>query len=90
MQNNQTSGKRWTLADSVDLDTVRFRISVARHHIGFVNAIVEGYDNLARVQTEHVEQGVMLLQVPRSCMDVLERVLQDIGRKVELKYLEEE
>jgi len=90
VKNKKNQNQRWILEDDIELDTVRFRIKVPRRHIGYVNAIVEGYDNLARVQTEHVQRGVMLLETPRSSVDVLQCVLKDISRKVDLQYLKEE
>lgn len=65
-----------------------YRIQVATRRIGYVNAILESYDGLARIQTENVRRGIMLIIVPEEWDHVFKSVVDRLTSQVEVRFIQ--
>lgn len=66
-----------------------YRAQVDTREIGYVNAILESYDNVARVQTEDVQRGILSIQVLEEWDDTFQTVMAALAKERNLKMLQE-
>ena len=64
-----------------------YRIQVSTREIGLVNAIVESYGDVARIQTEDIRRGIVSVVVPEEWDDVYQKILESLSRQVRIKQL---
>lgn len=67
----------------------KYKIKMSTHRIGYFNAVIEGYDGLARVRTDCAKEGILSILVPED-MDVLfQELLKSLMEKDEVKLLDD-
>ena len=64
-----------------------YRIGVAIERIGLLNAILEGYEWIARIQTEDKGRGLLRIDVPEDWVELFEGVMASIADRVQLRHL---
>lgn len=64
-----------------------YRFAARREGIGVVNAIVEGYDDVARVRTEDPRAGVLLILVPEDSDADFRAIVGALPSHLEVKEL---
>ena len=55
---------RWDHLPKCDRRCRTYRAQVQTERIGYINAVLESYDVLARIQTEDIGRGILILTVP--------------------------
>jgi uncharacterized protein DUF4911 len=78
---------RWSNLPRRESYCVTYRVRVATRKIGFVNAILESYGDIARVQTENIGAGVLSMVVPEEWDAVFLQVMRSMGRRIEIEFL---
>jgi hypothetical protein len=78
---------RWSNLPRREGFCISYRVRVATRKIGFVNAILESYGDIARVQTEDISRGVLALLVPEEWDAVFLKAMHDMARKVDMEFL---
>ena len=92
MDNDRADGHvppgRWDHLPACRSRCRRYRLSVRPDRIGFVHAVVEGYDGVARVRTEDSRTGAVEVLVVDDWDSVVRRVLEDLVPRTGLRVLE--
>jgi len=78
---------QWTRLPQWEGQCRKYRLQVPRGRIGYINAILEGYDGIARVETEKKQEGILALIVPPEWDEVFRAVVDTLREKVELRFL---
>jgi len=78
---------RWSNLPRREGFCISYRVRVATRKIGFVNAILESYGDIARVQTEDISRGVLELLVPEEWDAVFLQAMHDMARKMDMEFL---
>ena len=60
--------------------TVRRCFRIEKKAISFFKFIIEGYDNVAVVETLEAKAGIIALHIAPGCEDVAEAIIEDLGR----------
>lgn len=80
---------RWAALPSSPCGCRTHRVQVRTEQIGCVNAILEGYDWLARVRTEDEGTGVLLITVPEDWEGDFQSVMAHLAAAMPVKMLDE-
>ena len=64
-------------------------LRVDRRQIGFIKFILEGYDGIATLTTVDAGLGVVSINIPEGCIDIVDDLLETLGRDILIEPLEE-
>ena len=64
-----------------------YRYAARREGIGLVNAIIEGYDDLARVRTEDPHAGILSILVPEDSDADFRAIVGALSAHLEVKEM---
>ena len=64
-----------------------YRIQVDTREIGFVNAVLESYDDIARIQTEDTGRGIVSILVPAEWDDTFRSVMASLAERRNVRFL---
>jgi hypothetical protein len=65
-----------------------YGVKVQRERIGYVNAILESYEWIARLRTEDVARGVLEICVPEEWDELYGSVVRALACDVEMEFLD--
>ena len=83
-----TPGSRWDNLPRWREQCRTYRIQVNTREIGFVNAVLESYDDIARVQTEDTGRGIVSVLVPVEWDDTFRLIVASLARKRDVRFLD--
>jgi len=87
---SEAADARWPNLPVCQTRCRAYRVQMPVQRIGYVNAILEAYEWIARIQTEDTVRGVLRIDVP-SDWDVLFRgVMRGLAGRVPLVFLDED
>lgn len=78
---------RWTSLPVCRSRCLVFRLRVATRRIGYVNAILESYEWIARIQTEDRGSGILRIDVPEDWEEVFRMAADDLSKRTGLEML---
>lgn len=81
---------RWDKLPPCTTRCKTYLIQVKTEQIGYVNAILESYDYVARIKTNDIKRGVLEIQVPEDSEDVFLGAAHQLARELDLKFLSDE
>ena len=64
-------------------------LRVDRRHIGFMKFIFEAYGGIANLTTIDPKIGTITINIPNGCVDVVNELLDILGRDILIEPLEE-
>ena len=64
-------------------------VRVDKRQIGFMKFIFEAYDNVANLTTIDAALGVVSINIPDGCNDIVDDLLKSLGRDMLIESLEE-
>ena len=64
-------------------------LRVDRRHIGFMKFIFEAYEGIASLTTIDPKLGIILINIPIGCYDIVYKLLELMGRDILIEPLEE-
>lgn len=64
-------------------------LRVDKRQIGFIKFIFEAYDNIANLTTIDAARGVVSINIPNGCNEIVDNLLQTLGRDILIESLEE-
>jgi hypothetical protein len=70
------------------LETIKRYYRVDRSEIAFIKFIFEAYDGIAGMRTSDPAKGVVALHVAPGCEEQVERILQDLKKKILIRRIE--
>lgn len=82
-----SSPSRWDKLPHYEGHCTTYLVEVERGRIGYVNAILESIDDLARVQTKETGTGILEIVVPQDYDDVFHSAMRQLAKTVPLRFL---
>ena len=64
-------------------------LRVDRRYIGFMKFIFEAYEGIANLTTIDPKLGIISVNIPDGCMDIVNKLLKSLGRDILIEPLEE-
>jgi len=64
-------------------------VRVDKRQIGFMKFIFEAYDGIANLTTIDATLGVISINIPNGCDDIVDNLLKTLGRDILIESLEE-
>ncbi len=64
-------------------------LRVDRRQIGFIKFILEAYDGIANLTTIDAGLGIVSINIPEDCIDIVDNLLEILGRDILIEPLEE-
>ena len=64
-------------------------VRVDKRQIGFMKFIFEAYDGIANLTTIDATLGVISINIPNGCDDIVDNLLEILGRDILIEPLEE-
>ena len=81
---------RWDKLPRYEGHCTAYLVEVERGRIGFVNAILESIDDLARVQTKENGTGILEIVVPGDYDEVFHSAMRQLSNRVPMRFLNED
>ena len=64
-------------------------VRVDKRQIGFMKFIFEAYDGIANLTTIDADLGIISINIPDGCDDIVNNLLKTLGRDILIESLEE-
>ncbi|MBN1867957.1 DUF4911 domain-containing protein [Candidatus Sumerlaeota bacterium] len=80
---------RWDRLPACERRCRTYRAQVRTDRIGYVNAVLESYDVLARIQTEEIRRGLLAITVPEDWDSLFRSVMRALGDETGVRLLDE-
>lgn len=64
-------------------------VRVDKRQIGFMKFIFEAYDGIANLTTIDAALGIISINIPNGCGEVVDNLLKTLGRDILIESLEE-
>jgi len=64
-------------------------VRVDKRQIGFMKFIFEAYDGIANLTTIDAALGIISINIPKGCDEVVDNLLKTLGRDILIESLEE-
>ena len=64
-------------------------VRVDKRQIGFMKFIFEAYDGIANLTTIDADLGIISINIPKGCDEVVDNLLKTLGRDILIESLEE-
>jgi hypothetical protein len=64
-------------------------VRVDKRQIGFMKFIFEAYDGIANLTTIDAALGIVSINIPKGCDEVVDNLLKTLGRDILIESLEE-
>ena len=64
-------------------------LRVDRRCIGFMKFIFEAYEGIANLTTVDPKLGIISVNIPDGCMDIVNKLLESLGRDILIEPLAE-
>ena len=64
-------------------------LRVDRRHIGFMKFIFEAYEGIANLTTIDPELGIIMINIPDGCEDIVNNILDIMGRDILIEPFKE-
>jgi len=75
------AGARWEFHPRYEGRSNRYLVQVPTDRIGYVNAVLESYEWIARIQTADAGQGILEIHVPEAWDDVFQSACEQLARE---------
>jgi len=73
------AGARWEFLPRYEGRCNRYLVQVPTERIGYVNAVLESYEWIARIQTADAGQGILEIHVPEAWDDVFQSACEQLA-----------
>lgn len=64
-------------------------VRIDKRQIGFMKFIFEAYDGIANLTTIDAALGIVSINIPKGCDEVVDNLLKTLGRDILIESLEE-
>lgn len=64
-------------------------LRVDRRQIGFMKFIFEAYEGIANLTTIDPKLGIISINIPYGCMEIVNNILEEMSRDILIEPLEE-
>lgn len=64
-------------------------LRVDRRHIAFMKFIFEAYEGIGNLTTIDADLGIISVNIPEGCLDIVDSLLETLGRDILMEPLEE-
>ncbi|MFP4380999.1 MAG: DUF4911 domain-containing protein [Candidatus Sumerlaeia bacterium] len=84
---SQNPRGRWSQLPRCHSRCNRYIVRVQPEKIGFINAVFEGYDWIARIRTESTHEGIMEISVPAEWDDVFQGACSRLSQQTPMHFM---
>ena len=83
----EQASSRWDRLPPWEGKCRTYRLKTQRERIGYVNAVFESYEWIARLRSEDVQCGVLAIVVPEEWDETFQAVVRALASEVEMEFL---